>query len=393
MISQVILKKPPQGSLRLGHPWIYKNQIREVAPGVCPGDLVRVVTESARVLARGYWNPKSEISVRLLTREDHEINEKFIRALIEKAVLRRKDLVHDTNAYRLISSEGDGLPGLIVDQYADVLVVQFLTLGMEKMRQWVIDSLNDVVPNRGMFERSDSGGRRLEGLEDKTGWISKDCGDETVVFEKDIEMSVRFGQGHKTGLYLDQRENRLFLSEWQKKGKVLDAFCYEAGFGLHLAKAGLAVTSIDAQEDAIARAKDHRLRNHLEDRLELRTENVFDALKEYERTKERFDLVILDPPSFAKQKTALAGAMSGYREIILRSLKLLNEDGALAVFSCAYHVDENLLMQSCLRAAADCKKGLRVLKFLKQSPDHPIDPFIAETYYLKGFLLQASSLL
>lgn len=393
MTHRVTLKKPPQGSLRLGHPWIYKNQIRDASPGVSAGDLVDVVTENGRLLARGYWNPKSEISLRLLTREDRAVDAKFIRALMEKALRRRKASVTDTNAFRLISSEADALPGLIVDQYADVLVVQFLTLGMEKMREWVIDALREVVPNRGIFERSDSGARKLEGLEEKVGWLSRDCGEEAIVYEKDIQMAVTFGQGHKTGLYLDQRENRFLLSEWQKPGKVLDAFCYEAGFGLHLAKAGCSVTSVDVQEDVIRRAKEHCRRNQLENRLELRVANVFDALKDYEEEGTRFDLIILDPPSFAKQKTALAGAMSGYREIIRRSLKLLNEEGALAVFSCAYHVDENLLMQGCLRAAADGKKALRVLKFLKQSSDHPIDPFIPETYYLKGFLLQASSLI
>lgn len=391
-VHNITLKKPPQGSLRLGHPWVYKNQIREVSAGVVPGDLVQVITENGRVLARGYWNPKSEISIRLLTREDRSVDRKFIRDLIEKAVRYRKRFVTDTNAFRLISSEGDALPGLIVDQYAETLVVQFLTLGMEKMRDWVLEALREIIPNRGIYERSDSPARRLEGLEPKVGWVSKDCADEIIVYEKDIEMAVTFGEGHKTGLYLDQRENRLFLRDWQKGGKVLDAFCYEAGFGLHLAKAGCHVTSIDVQEDSIQRAKEHRQRNKLEDRLELRVENVFDALKTYEREKARFDLIILDPPSFAKQKTALAGALSGYREIILRSLKLLNEEGALAVFSCAYHVDENRLMESCLRAGADCKKSLRVLKFLRQSLDHPIDPFIPETYYLKGFLLQASSL-
>ena len=393
MSQTVVLKKPPQGSLRMGHPWIYKNQIDRVSTPTSPGDLVSVVTETGRVLARGYWNPKSEISVRILTREDHPVDQKFIQVLVTKAVDYRKRAIQDTNAFRLINSEADGLPGLIVDQYAQVLVVQFLTLGMEKMRGWVTEALNEAVPNRGIFERSDAASRKLEGLDEKIGWVSKDCGDEVIVHEKDIEMAVTFGEGHKTGLYLDQRENRFLLREWQKKGRVLDAFCYEAGFGLHLAKQGCQVTSIDIQKETIERAKEHQKRNRLEDRLELRVENVFDALKAYEKEKARFDLVILDPPSFAKQKTALAGALSGYREIILRSFKILEEGGSLAVFSCAYHVDENLLMQTCLRAAADSKKQLRLLKFLKQGADHPINPFIPETYYLKGFLIEATSLL
>ena len=391
MNKKIVLKKPPQGSLRMGHPWVYKNQIKEVRDSASPGDLVDVITETDRFLGRGYWNPKSEISIRLLTREDETVDRAFFSRALQKAADFRKRAVTDTNAYRLVSSEADALPGLIVDRYGDILVVQFLTLGMDRLREEIVEALNEVVPNKGIFERSDSSSRKLEGLTERVGWIRKDCGDEVVVHEKDVEMSVHFGDGHKTGLYLDQRENRFLLREWQKGGRVLDAFCYEAGFGLHLAKAGCQVTSVDVQEDSIRRAEEHRKRNHIEtSRLELRTGNVFEVLKDYETRKEAFDLVILDPPSFARQKSALAGALSGYKEIVIRSMKLLKDAGCLAVFSCAYHVDENLLMQVCLRAAADCKKNLRVLKFLKQASDHPINPFIPETYYLKGFLLEVS---
>lgn len=389
-MNKIVLKKPPQGSLRFGHPWVYKDQLHETPPASEAGSLVDVVTETGRWLARGYWNPKSEITVRILARNDVPIDGAFIRARLADALKLRSRMVTDTNAMRLVHSEADGLPGLIVDRYDEVLVVQFLTLGMEKLRDTVLEALDEVFPNRGVYERSDAGSRKLEGLEEKTGWIHKDCGDEVIVHEKDVKMAVRFGQGHKTGLYLDQRENRFFLREWMKKGKALDAFCYEAGFGLQLARGGCQVTSIDASGDAIARAEDHRKRNGLEKNLELVNANVFDAMKEMEPKGERFDLIILDPPSFAKQKTALAGALSGYREIILRALKLLSPEGTMAVFSCAYHVDENLLMQTCLRAAADSKKDLKVLRFLKQSSDHPIRAFVPETYYLKGFLLGVS---
>ena len=392
-MKKVVLKKPPQGSLRLGHPWIYKNQLKEVSSAASPGDIVEVTTESGRLLARGYWNPQSEISVRVLTRDDRAVDQDFIERALQKAVRYRQRYVSETNAFRLVHSEADGLPGLIVDRYGEVLVVQFLTLGMERMRDWILGALEKSVPNRGIFERSDASSRKLEGLDERVGWIRRDCADEVTVFEKDIEMALTFGEGHKTGLYLDQRENRFLLRELQKGGRVLDAFCYEGGFGLQLAKGGCQVTGIDIQKDAIERAQAHRKRNGLESAVELRVENVFDALKNFEQEKASFDLVILDPPSFAKQKTALAGALAGYREIILRSLKILKDEGRLAVFSCAYHVDDNLLMQTCLRAAADCKKALRVTKFLKQSADHPIDPFIPETYYLKGFLLEVSALL
>ena len=391
MNKKIVLKKPPQGSLRLGHSWIYKNQIKEVLDSASPGELVDVITEKSRFLGRGYWNPKSEISIRLLTREDEPIDQRFICRALQKAIRFRERLVSETNAYRVVSSEADSLPGLVVDRYGEILVVQFLTLGMDKLRDWVVEALNEVLPNRGIFERSDSSSRKLEGLEEKVGWLQKNCDDEVVIYEKDIQMAVHFGAGHKTGLYLDQRENRFLMRQWQKSGRVLDAFCYEAGFGLHLAKEGCQVTSIDIQKESIQRAEEHRKRNHLDpSQLELKVQNVFEVLKDYERQKEMFDLVILDPPSFAKQKSALGGALAGYKEIVIRSMKLLKEAGSLAVFSCAYHVDENLLIQVCLHAAADSKKNLRVLKFLKQASDHPINPFIPETYYLKGFLLEVS---
>lgn len=393
MSKKIILKKPPQGSLRPGHPWIYKNQVKDTEGIPEPGDIVDVVTESGRFLARGYWNPKSEIAIRVLSRQAIDIGVDFFRAQIAAARDFRKLVVKDTNAFRLISSEADGLPGLIVDQYGDVLVAQILTLGMEKQRQHIIQALSDEIPHRGLYEKSDVSFRTKEGLDLKVGWVDQRCGDEVVVYEKDIEFGMRFGEGHKTGLYLDQRDNRFILRDWVKPGdKVLDVFCNEGAFGLHMARAGCHVTGIEIQEDAVKKAEEHRSRNKIPaSQYEILQENAFDALKRMERSSGRYDLVVLDPPSFVKQKSALGGAMTGYKETLLRSFKICKEGGLVAVFSCAYYMDENLLMQASLQAALDARKSLRVLKFLKQGQDHPINPFIPETYYLKGFLLQVSS--
>ena len=301
--------------------------------------------------------------------------------------------MRDSNSCRLVASEADGLPGFIVDRYDEVLVVQFLTLGMEKQRETLLSALSEITPAKGIFERSDSGVRKLEGLPEKAGWIEKNCGDETVLREKDIEIVLRFGEGHKTGWYLDQRDNRLFLRENALKGDALDVFCYEGGFGLHLAKAGMNVLGIDSQKDSLERAALHRKKNGIADeKLQFQAGNAFDVLKDLEKGGRKFDLVVLDPPSFAKQKTALQPALSGYKELLLRGFKMLNESGRMAVFSCAYHLDDALLMQISMSAAQDSRKSLRVLKFMKQAADHPIDPFIPETYYLKGFLFEVSSL-
>ena len=392
MTPQAVLKRPPQGSLRYGHPWIYKNQIKEVSVGAAPGDLVRVVTESGKFLGCAYWNPKSEISLRLLTRKEEPVDASFFRDRIVRALEFRQRVVSDTNAFRLISSEADGLPGLVVDKYDEVLVVQFLTLGMDRMKEMILSALSEAVPNRGVFERSDSSVRKLEGLSERVGWIEKRCGDETVILERDVEIELRFGAGHKTGWYLDQRENRLLLREIAAPGEALDAFCYEGGFGLQLAKAGMRVLGIDSQKDAIERAEAHRRGNNIPaEALSFQTANAFDALKELEKSGRKFDLVVLDPPSFMKQKTALPSALSGYKELLLRGFRLLNDGGKLAVFSCAYHLDDHFLMQACLSAAQDARRSLRLLKFMKQASDHPIDPFIAETYYLKGFLFEVFS--
>ena len=348
-----------------------------------------MVTETGKFLATGYFNPQSEISVRILSRQDVPIDRQFIKERVVQALEFRRSSVTETNAYRVISSEADDLPGLILDRYGDVVVVQFLTLGMEKLRDRVIEAVEEVLAPKGIYERSDSGSRRLEGLEERVGWIQKSCGNEVVIIEKDLSFGLSLEAGHKTGFYLDQRENRLLLRDLHEKKEVLDAFCYEGAFGLHLAKKGCRVTAIDAQKDVIARAEVHRKNNHVsEEQLTFRVGNVFDELKAFEKEKKKFDLVILDPPSFVKKKSAVEGAVAGYKEILLRSMRLLNPHGRLAVFSCSYHVDENLLMQASLSAAADTRKNLRVLKFMKQSSDHPINPFIPETYYLKGFLFE-----
>lgn len=388
----VHLKRGKQGLFRPGHPWIYRSQIEVPKATIGSGDLVNLCSEKGKWLGAGYFNAKSEIALRILTRQPVALDKAYFVSKIKKAYQFRERFVRDTNAFRVISSEADEMPGLIVDRYGEILVVQFLTAGMERLRSVILDALREALPSKGIYERSDSGSRKLEGLEDRVGWIERSCGDAIEIHEKNIRYEIRFGEGHKTGFYLDQRENRILFGGLGIKGRVLDAFCYEGGFALHMAAAGAHVTGVDVQEDVLVRAEENRKLNNIPpDRLQFRAANVFDELRRLEKEKERFDFVNLDPPSFVKRKDALQGALAGYKEIILRSMKILEEDGLLSVFSCAYHVSEELLMEVSVSAALDTRKNLKLLHFLKQSTDHPINPLIPETYYLKGFLFQVTS--
>lgn len=394
MKKEIHLKKGGRSRARLGHPWVYRSEIADLKGDPQPGDIVEVVDQGRR-LGTGYFNPASEISLRILSRKPCVIDVAFFQFKLQKALDYRKRFTAGAGAYRLVAGEADGLPGLVIDNYAGVLVLQFLTLGMEKQRAFVLAALEAVMPEaKGIYEKSDSGSRTLEGLEPKVGWLSQECGAEIIVEEAGVRFTLRLDGGHKTGLYLDQRENHEFLQNLKIKGTCLDAFCYEGGFALHLARGGAKeVLGIDSQADAVARAEENRKLNGLsETQVRFETGNVFDRLKEFETSGRRFDLVVLDPPSFVKKKAALEGALAGYKEIVLRSMKILNEGGLLAVFSCSFHVSDDLLMQVSLSAAHDVRKTLKVLRFFKQSADHPIDPVIPETYYLKGFLFEVSSL-
>jgi 23S rRNA (cytosine1962-C5)-methyltransferase len=262
---------------------------------------------------------------------------------------------------------------------------------MEHLKQTVLEAVESVWPGLGLYERSDTPSRKLEGLEDRSGWLLRECGAEIEIVERDARFAMRLGGGHKTGFYLDQRENRLWMRDAGFQGRAFDVFCYEGAFAVHLARAGLRVTGIDSQADAVRRAEAHRALNGISpDRLDFTTANAFDELKRLEKAGEQADLVVLDPPSFVKKRDAVESAVAGYKELCLRSFKMLRDGGHLALFSCSFHVDENRLMQAALSAARDAGRSLRVVRFFRQSADHPIDPFVPETYYLKGFLFQSA---
>lgn len=381
-----ILKTRRDGLLTT-HPWVYRSQIGKITGDVKAGDIVQVMSPLGKPLGYGYYNEASEISLRFLSRNGAP-DKTFFANQIQMAIDYRKQWAPDAQAYRIVNSEADRLPGFILDQYGDVLVMQFLTMGMERLRPVFIDILREKFPGKNLLDRSDAPSRRYEGLTDNVEWVQGKVAD-TVIEEAGTRYKVFFDEGQKTGFYLDQRDNRVFLAEAGIKGKVLDAFCYSGGFGLALAKKGCQVLGLDIQQEAVRQAEINRELNGLpESQICFKTANVFDELRELIKAGEVYDLVILDPPSFVKKKDAVDAAISGYKEILLRGLKLVREGGLLAVFSCSYHVDEFLLLQTAMSAAFDTRKSFKIVKFMKQSGDHPVDPFIPESYYLKGFLFK-----
>ncbi|MEI8345283.1 MAG: class I SAM-dependent rRNA methyltransferase [Candidatus Omnitrophota bacterium] len=397
MQKNIILRVQGADKIRPQHPWVYRSQIARCAQEPQPGEVVGVLTHRGQWVGRGYYNALSEITIRLLTRQETEaIDVQFFLKRLRRALEHRRQFVLDTDAYRIVNSEADGLPGLILDRYGPCLVMQILTRGMDLLRPLFLEALRDAVPHEGLYEKSDSSSRSIEGLEPRVEWVKEYGVPQAVVHEKNVQFAVEFGKGHKTALYLDQRENRFLLSELMRGRKVLDAFCHEGAFGLHLAKAGCTVLGIDIQPETIARAEFNRQQNGIApEQLAFKTANVFNELRAMTSPSRGkltaqmlYDAVILDPPSFLRKKSSQETAMGAYKEIILRSMKLLRDGGLLAVFSCSYHLDLGLLMHCCLEAAVDSHKNLRVIKFMKQSADHPIDPFIPETYYLKGVLLE-----
>ena len=388
MGEKIILHSGRRGQISYGHPWIYKGQIKE-APGERDGDIFSVYSSGGRFLGKGYYNPRSEIAVRLLSYKDEAIDESFFARRIEHALEFRKKFVKETDACRVVFSEADGLPGLVVDKYAEYIVFQILTLGMEKKKEALVNIMRETLKQKFLYEKSDATSRRLEGLTEVKKWWGAEGKSMVTISEDKAKFLVDIETGHKTGFYLDQRDSRGAIKDLVKDKKVLDCFSYTGGFSIYASLYGAGeVLGLDVHASQVELAKKNAKLNSLPgDRIKFRTVNVFEALKEFDRSKERFDVVILDPPSFVKNKKAVENALTGYKEINLRAMKILNEGGILATFSCSGHIEEELFLQVILDAAFDTKNCLKILKKCSQAVDHPVDPFIPQTSYLKGFIL------
>jgi 23S rRNA (cytosine1962-C5)-methyltransferase len=395
-VARLILKKGGDRRLRAGHPWIYRAEIADLQGSVRPGDPVTVLDAAGRFLGRGFYNPRPSLACRLLTRGDEPIDGPLFARRLAAALEYRRAGGLATDAYRLCWSEADGLPGLIVDRYGHVSVIQCLTAGMARALSWITDALGRLFPGEPIYRLDDPTAARIEGFPPEQGWVAGSTGEgsagpETVEIREDgCSFVVAPGSGQKTGLYLDQRENRSLVATHAAGRRMLDAFCYAGAFACQALRAGAAgALLLDSSAEALALARRNLALNAVEGRAELREANAFDVLRELEARGERFGLVVLDPPPFTRRKEALEAAARGYKEINLRGLRLLEPGGVLATFSCSHHVTPALFEAICRDAAGDSGVRVRVLAMLGQSRDHPVVLTIPESRYLTGLLLQA----
>ena len=386
-MAKAFVKKTRESRVRSGHPWIFASDVEKVEGEFENGDVVDVVSWRGTFLGKAFYNPQSQITLRMLTMEDEPIDEAFFARRIRQAWEYRK-LLCDPMSCRLIYSESDFLPGLIVDKFEDVLVMQSLCLGIDKWKPTIVRLLAEIVKPRGIWERDDVPVRRLEGMEQKTGLLFGIVPDQVAMKENGITFMVDVKNGQKTGFFLDQKENRAAIEPFCRGAKVLDCFCHNGSFSLHAAKFGASnVLGVDISEEAVEVCRENARINGL-DAAKFEVHNCFDHLRELTDAKEKFDLVILDPPAFTKTRSAVEGALRGYKEINLRGLKLVKEGGFLVTCSCSQHVSPAQFQEVVNQAARDSKKRVRLVENRTQGHDHPILPASAETQYLKCMILQ-----
>ena len=373
-----------------GHPWIYRSEIARVEDEGESGAIAHVRDGRHRFLGQAMVNLKSQIAGRLLTRGRDPVDGAFFARRIREAMERCGRSVSGPGASRLIFGEADHLPGLIVDRYGDLLVIQLLTAGMERVRETILAALREAVGPRAIYERNDASPRKLEGLELRKGFAFGEGETGLWIREEGLQFFVEVADGQKTGFFLDQRGNRQVVKGLAAGRDVLDAFCYSGGFSLSAAVGGAtSVTGIDLSAEAIAWAERSAERNGLSSRCIFQTANAFDALRGFDREDRRFGLVILDPPAFTKGRGALAGALRGYKEINLRAMKLLAPGGILVTCSCSYHVDAPAFLEMLRGAAADAHREFRLRELRTQAADHPVLLAAKETQYLKCAILEA----
>jgi 23S rRNA (cytosine1962-C5)-methyltransferase len=394
-LPTVLLKPGEADRILAGHPWVYHGSVLRLTQPAADGELVQVKDHRQRLLGTGMYNSKSRINVRMLSPERVEVNGAFFKARITEALRIRKKHLPDASSFRVVNAESDFLSGLIVDKYQDVLVVQISSLAMDLRKAAIVEALQSLFSPRAIVERSDVASRRFEGLAESNGILAGELDGPVMVTLNGLKFETDLLTGHKTGLYLDQQQNYSRVAELARGGQVLDCFSFAGGFGLHCAQAGAAhVHLIDQSAEAIAAGGRNAAINRLDSTCSFEAVNVFDWLKAqtvvkpHEKVVPRWDLVVLDPPSFTRNRASVPDALRGYKEIHLRALKILKAGGSLATFCCSHHVDANLFQDTVLAAAFDARRILRRVATYSQSPDHPIIPMIPETEYLKGFTFE-----
>ncbi len=384
MQPSVVVAPRAEQRVEAGHLWIYKSDVLEVRAE--PGDVVAVLGARGRTIGRALYSDRSQITLRLLSHAADPLDEAFWRRRLEQAIGYRARLAIDATAFRLVHAEGDLLPSLIVDRYGDYLVLQSLSQGVERLLPILTRLLVDLLAPRGILARNDVKVRALEGLEPRVEVLHGDVPPSIAVREGPIEYDVDPWKGQKTGLFLDQRENRVAAMDYAR-GRLLDCFSYQGGFAMRLAPRCDEVAAVDISADAVARIAANAARNGLP-QIQAREANVFDELHRLEREGERFDTIVLDPPAFAKNKASVPRALAGYRDINLRALRLLNPGGTLVTCSCSYNVDEATFGQVVHEAATDALVHVNVVEKRMQARDHPVLLGVPESYYLKCFILR-----
>ena len=389
-MADVLLRKTREKRVFGGSPWLYRTEIERVdAPEgePQPGDIVRVCNFRGAFLCKAFYNPNSMLTLRVLTTKDEPVDEAFFRRRIQAAWDYRRQFC-DPDSCRLIYGEGDFMPGLIVDKYGDILAVQIMSLGMDRLRDMIVRLLCEIVAPRGIYERDDVPVRELEGLAQRTGLLYGEVPDSVRMVENGISFMVDVKGGQKTGFFLDQKENRAAIAPYCHGAYVLDCFCHNGSFALHAAKYGAAnVLGLDISEDALVVARANAELNGLTN-VRFEAANVFDALRAYKDEGRQFDMIILDPPAFTKSRRMIESAKRGYKEINLRAMKLLKNGGYLVSCSCSQHVTPDIFYGIIKEAAYETRRNVRVIENRTQGKDHPILMASEETQYLKCIIMQ-----
>ncbi|HVM46394.1 MAG TPA: class I SAM-dependent rRNA methyltransferase [Candidatus Acidoferrum sp.] len=391
-LSTVLLKPGEADRIVAGHPWIYTSSVLRLTQPAADGELVQVKDHRQRFLGVGFYNSQSRIAVRVLSPERVEVDQHFFEGRLRAALAVRQRHLPSATSFRVANAESDSLSGLIVDKYEDVLVVQTSSLGMDRRKPMIVAALQALFTPRAVVERNEAAARKFEGLPDANGRLAGSLEGAVPITLNGLRFEADVLGGHKTGLYLDQQVNYRQVADLARGGQVLDCFSFTGGFGLHAARAGAAhVHLLDQSAEAVAASLRNAANNGVAEKCSAEAVNVFDWLKAHtatqphEKVVPRWDLIVLDPPSFTRNRASVPDALRGYKEIHLRALKLLKVGGTLATFCCSHHVNAGLFQDTVLSAAFDARRVLRRVAAYSQSPDHPIIPMIPETEYLKGF--------
>lgn len=387
----IILKKNIGLRIENGHPWIFGNEIAETKESMKPGDIVTVFNSDKKFIGKGFINPKSQIAIRLMTRNENEvIDDRFIRNRIEAAWNYRKKIGYTENC-RLVFGEADGLPGLIIDKFGEHFVIQTLALGMDFWKPAIVLSLQEIFKSEKIYERNDVPVRELEGMIQQKGFLSAPFETKIIIREDGLQFEADLENGQKTGYFLDQQDNRRAIQHIVKDADVLGAFCYTGSFEVHAGYYGArSVLGFDISENAVAQAQRNAQLNGLQEKVRFETVNAFDVLKKWSREDKKFDVVMLDPPAFTKSRENIGKAISGYKEINLRGMKLLRSGGFLVTSSCTNLVTSQVFLDIIRSAAKDAGKKIRQVVYQTQSPDHPMAWGLENTYYLKFLIVEVT---